>query len=434
VGEGGTEERERESSVCFVGPIFFINFISLSREERDGMGVRVRTKKGVDDDDDDSEVSPLIPQAQAQAQSQAQAQVHGERTAGGPKSYNGSYKSLATTTLANTQSPLASASSNNTRNISDPPHRSVDDSDFDQEIEIDDDLSLKITGFKLSASKLILYRLSCLFTGGLLFLLCRWFPHLELSFTCDRCKIDTATKVQIQNQWDGFTVEDVVQNEPLEGGSYSDVFTDEQSFASSSSSSSSNNNINAIGADSKLDTITYFDHRYMKFVLNPRTRLFILICYWKDTRHWVSLSKALEGVDGSALVSRRRFLFGENQILIREKSDAQLLVDEVLHPFFVFQIASMILWSLDEYYYYAACIFAISVSSVLSTLWETKSGMSKEINLFFAIVAYISFLCINTYSHETSERYEPVRLYSQSVERRNVVGYSLQRFSPRRRV
>lgn len=44
----------------------------------------------------------------------------------------------------------------------------------------------------------------------------------------------------------------------------------------------------------------------------------------------------------------------------------------MLHPFYVFQIASIALWSIDDYYYYAFAIALISVSSILSTLIETK--------------------------------------------------------------
>jgi cation-transporting ATPase 13A3/4/5 len=49
----------------------------------------------------------------------------------------------------------------------------------------------------------------------------------------------------------------------------------------------------------------------------------------------------------------------------------------VLHPFYIFQVFSIILWSMDEYYYYAACIFIISVTSVTSTLVETRSTMRR---------------------------------------------------------
>lgn len=46
--------------------------------------------------------------------------------------------------------------------------------------------------------------------------------------------------------------------------------------------------------------------------------------------------------------------------------------NKVIHPFYVFQIASVILWSLDDYYYYAFCIALISILSVTTTLIETK--------------------------------------------------------------
>ena len=45
---------------------------------------------------------------------------------------------------------------------------------------------------------------------------------------------------------------------------------------------------------------------------------------------------------------------------------------QVIHPFYVFQIASIILWSLDDYYYYAFCIALISAISIITTLVETK--------------------------------------------------------------
>lgn len=38
----------------------------------------------------------------------------------------------------------------------------------------------------------------------------------------------------------------------------------------------------------------------------------------------------------------------------------------------MFQIASIVLWSIDDYYYYAFAIALISAASILSTLVETK--------------------------------------------------------------
>lgn len=64
----------------------------------------------------------------------------------------------------------------------------------------------------------------------------------------------------------------------------------------------------------------------------------------------------------------------------------------MLHPFYVFQIASIILWSLDDYYYYAFAIALISISSILSTLFETKRTIERmrEMSKFICDVRVLS--------------------------------------------
>ena len=65
-------------------------------------------------------------------------------------------------------------------------------------------------------------------------------------------------------------------------------------------------------------------------------------------------------------------LHGPNTIDIPIPSIPSLLVREVLHPFFVFQIYSIILWCFEAYFYFAACIFIIAAVSIITTLIETR--------------------------------------------------------------
>lgn len=53
---------------------------------------------------------------------------------------------------------------------------------------------------------------------------------------------------------------------------------------------------------------------------------------------------------------------------------------QVFHPFYVFQIASLILWSLDQYYYYAVAIFLMSFGSIVTTLIETRSVSQSHLH------------------------------------------------------
>ena len=58
--------------------------------------------------------------------------------------------------------------------------------------------------------------------------------------------------------------------------------------------------------------------------------------------------------------------------MVPVRSYAALFFNEVLNPFYVFQLASVVLWSLDNYIYYAACIALISLGSIGLSLYETR--------------------------------------------------------------
>lgn len=54
------------------------------------------------------------------------------------------------------------------------------------------------------------------------------------------------------------------------------------------------------------------------------------------------------------------------------------LLLQVLNPFYIFQLFSVILWSADEYYYYAVAIVFMSVISIATSLYTIKKVRSWE--------------------------------------------------------
>lgn len=123
--------------------------------------------------------------------------------------------------------------------------------------------------------------------------------------------------------------------------------------------------------DPILRDLRTLDYRYVRFFYHPVRDKFLLCHGWKDPA-WTDIRAVRSGVDSDEK-SHRELVFGDNLIDIEQKSTFRLLVDEVFHPFYVFQIASLILWSMDEYFYYAVAIFLMSVGSIVATLMETKS-------------------------------------------------------------
>lgn len=52
---------------------------------------------------------------------------------------------------------------------------------------------------------------------------------------------------------------------------------------------------------------------------------------------------------------------------------------QVLNPFYIFQLFSVILWNADEYYYYAAAIVVMSVISIATSLYTIKKVSSTTV-------------------------------------------------------
>ena len=69
------------------------------------------------------------------------------------------------------------------------------------------------------------------------------------------------------------------------------------------------------------------DYRYIQFLFHPLKDKFVLCNDWKDPL-WTNVRSMRLGLDAEER-HRREQVFGANQIDIKQKSTAQLLVDEV---------------------------------------------------------------------------------------------------------
>ena len=138
-----------------------------------------------------------------------------------------------------------------------------------------------------------------------------------------------------------------------------------------------------IDVRSIVPLVRYLDYRYLRFVYDANAKIFVDHTTNRDAYWTLFRYDDLIGLRWEEVV-KRRAIYGINEIYIQIRSWYRLLLEEILHPFYVFQVASMILWFFDEYYYYAVCIFAISTLSILLTLHETRRNLFRlrEMTLF----------------------------------------------------
>ena len=227
-----------------------------------------------------------------------------------------------------------------------------------------EDLTIVVAGFRTSTVGFTAYSLLCIATLGIAWLLFRWMPRWQVLLIGKTTPLKEADWVVIENQWGEFAVQDV--NKQIYGRSLTTVFGDSEKKRRGDWDEDE---------DPLIKELRCLDYRYIRFVYHPIKDKFVLANTWKDPA-WTDVTALREGLDNEER-DYRELVFGKNEIDIAEKSLGQLLVDEVFHPFYVFQIASLLLWSVDEYYYYAAAIFLISVISITTTLIETKATMKR---------------------------------------------------------
>ncbi|SMN20528.1 similar to Saccharomyces cerevisiae YOR291W YPK9 Vacuolar protein with a possible role in sequestering heavy metals [Maudiozyma saulgeensis] len=230
----------------------------------------------------------------------------------------------------------------------------------------EEDLVIGIAGYKNSRLGILLYRLTCVFTLGLFYLLMLWLPSKKVKICGERCPLGKAEWVVIENEFGEIQVEPVQRrwyNRPLstilhnEGNAVDNLDTELYHHHASEK-------------NPNIPVLIYFHYRYIKFIYSPIEDIFRTNNNWADP-DWIDLKTVYAGLP-TAIQEDRFLAFDKNQIDLKTKSIMDLLWDEVLHPFYIFQIFSIILWSLDEYYYYAACIFIISVMSIVDTLIQTR--------------------------------------------------------------
>uniref|UniRef100_A0A673TCD6 ATPase 13A3 n=1 Tax=Suricata suricatta TaxID=37032 RepID=A0A673TCD6_SURSU len=238
---------------------------------------------------------------------------------------------------------------------------------------------MEIYGYNFCRWKLAIVSLGVVCTGGFLLLLLYWMPEWRVKATCVRAAIKDCEVVLLRTT-DEFRMWFCAKIRLLS--------LETHPFLSPTSMTNKLANGHAVHLTENLATenrhemskylqtqpqqIRYFTHHSVKY-------------FWNDNLHNFDFLKGLdEGVSCTSIYEKhsagltkgmhayRKLLYGVNEITVKVPSIFKLLIKEVLNPFYIFQLFSVILWSTDEYYYYALAIVIMSVVSIVSSLYSIR--------------------------------------------------------------
>jgi len=129
------------------------------------------------------------------------------------------------------------------------------------------------------------------------------------------------------------------------------------------------------GSFESVESLTFFDNKKVRYIWCPEVDGFVKVA---------SLDKNVESSffhhqEGLSIEEqeKRRVLYGKNEIEVKVQSILEILFNEVLGPFYVFQVFSIILWGFEDYVYYASCIIVMSSLSLISSVIQIRRNQTQ---------------------------------------------------------
>ncbi|XP_036601114.1 polyamine-transporting ATPase 13A2 isoform X3 [Trichosurus vulpecula] len=239
---------------------------------------------------------------------------------------------------------------------------------------------VEVSGYQQSLWRTGLCHVGALLTAGILLLVFRWKPQLEVKAKCTSCPLQQADWLIIKDQFGQlFTTQ--VQTEVVSEGSLNQLQEGQWDWRLEEDGRSHM----AVGVSQEKawrDTIQlyrkeeqnilrYYVFEGVRYIWIEAQQAFRCVSVLDETRTCEDLHHSSTGLSPQDQ-DIRKAVYGLNLIDVPVKSYSRLLVDEVLNPFYIFQAFSIILWLWDAYYYYAGCIFLITIISIILALHETR--------------------------------------------------------------
>ncbi|XP_077440742.1 polyamine-transporting ATPase 13A3 isoform X2 [Vanacampus margaritifer] len=255
---------------------------------------------------------------------------------------------------------------------------------------------MELQGYRLCRWRLALVGLGVLCTGGFLLLLLYWMPEWCVKATCIPTTACDAEVVLLRStdefrRWflakvrvilapgsNPFHRLETQTTSPSSLSSPSCPFSSSSQSLANGDTRHSSDGIPARDlirryVDYQPAKIRYFTLHSTKYYWNDRVQNFEVL----SGLDYLNFTAATLHSEHSKGLTRnqqeyRRLFFGLNEIEVKVPSVFKLLIKEVLNPFYIFQLFSVILWSADEYYYYAIAIVIMSFISIATSLYTIK--------------------------------------------------------------
>ncbi|XP_033763962.1 probable cation-transporting ATPase 13A3 isoform X2 [Pecten maximus] len=238
------------------------------------------------------------------------------------------------------------------------------------------DDQMEIIGYYPNTLKTVIVWVLVAVTAGVLRLFFYWFPHLMIKCSHTRCDLQHANVVilkDIYKQWFVSQVK-VVEDEPQHNSwrkKEKEPSVAGLGYKKSTSVSESMTPLTSVGCNSlTVNFSRFFITKKEKYIWNDETNVFQKMKGLEDNTSCALFYK-FEGLSRDQQQERRN-QFGVNSIPVHVSPVIEILLKQVMSPFYIFQMFSCGLWLSDQYYYYTASLLVINFFSIASFIYQTR--------------------------------------------------------------
>ena len=241
----------------------------------------------------------------------------------------------------------------------------------DYPINIEDHSKIsKIIPLQHSKCKYTFYIIINIFTLTIINLFLTWFPTMKLCLLYSTCSLLDATHVGI------YGIDGVLTVCPLQTKTNPDFDMEISKHDSLTYNiiHKFNININYNCRNTNLSKLIMFTYKLYDFVFNEHTQSFVGLRYHIETTQNTFHKEYLNGLT----INEAKFMrsvFGECDIDIKIHSVWSVLLKELTDPFYLFQLYSVVLWCINEYYFYSGVIVILTIISLIASVYDTRTNL-----------------------------------------------------------
>ena len=217
----------------------------------------------------------------------------------------------------------------------------------------------KIIPLHITPFKRVLYIFLNIITCGIINLFMKWFPSLKIYLRYNVTNLLKAKYLGI------YGMDGEMNIKKLKKIKFPDVKLEEDNI------------ITNLGLNIKsIKYALMFEYKSYDYIYNENTDEFEVLDYRIKCPKSKILNKLSKGLYPNE-VEFLQLIFGKCDIDIQITSFKKILLNELSDPFYLFQLYSVILWILTEYYLYSFIIIILTLFSLIISLKETYSNLKK---------------------------------------------------------